>query len=103
MGSSDKPSQDAEQDSGDEYEGTDGGGEELESSQRPGEDLSVKVMGPVCRACACRGHSLSLVDTGRIRLVLELRFLMAMVSYEMERVLRRSGAVFESGGCHGAW
>lgn len=62
-----------------------------------GGEFSGKVVGPVSRACSvCRGHSLSLVDTGRIRLVLELRFLMAMVSYEMERVLRRSGAVCES-------
>lgn len=35
MGSSDRPSQDAERDSGDEYDGTEGGGEELESSHRP--------------------------------------------------------------------
>ena len=36
VGSSDRPSQDAERDSGEEYDGTEGGGEELESSQRPG-------------------------------------------------------------------
>lgn len=35
MGSSDRPSQDAVRDSGEEYDGTDGGGEELESSHRP--------------------------------------------------------------------
>lgn len=35
VGSSDRPSQDAERDSGDEYDGTEGGGEELESSHRP--------------------------------------------------------------------
>lgn len=35
VGSSDKPSQDAERDSGDEYDGREGGGEELESSHKP--------------------------------------------------------------------
>lgn len=35
VGSSDRPSHDAERDRGDEYDGTDGGGEELESSHRP--------------------------------------------------------------------
>lgn len=35
MGSSDRPSQDAEWDRGEEYDGTEGGGEELESSHRP--------------------------------------------------------------------
>lgn len=35
VGSSDRPSQDAERDSGEEYDGTEGGGEELESSHRP--------------------------------------------------------------------
>lgn len=54
-------------------------------------------------ACVCTAHSLSLVDTGRIRLVLELRFFMAMVSCEMERVVRCSGVVVESGGGHVAW
>lgn len=39
MGSSDRPSQDAERDSGDEYDGTEGGGEELESSHKPGEEI----------------------------------------------------------------
>lgn len=36
MGSSDRPSQDAERDSGEGYDGTEGGGEQLESSHRPG-------------------------------------------------------------------
>lgn len=44
----------------------------------------MRVGGRACRACMCTGHSLSLVETGRIRLVLELRFLMAMVSYAIE-------------------
>ncbi len=35
VGSSDRPSQDAERDSGEEYDGTEGGGEELESSHKP--------------------------------------------------------------------
>lgn len=35
VGSSDRPSHDAERDRGEEYDGTEGGGEELESSQRP--------------------------------------------------------------------
>lgn len=35
VGSSDRPSQDAERDRGEEYDGTEGGGEELESSHRP--------------------------------------------------------------------
>lgn len=43
VGSSDRPSQDAERDSGDEYDGTEGGGEELESSQRPDERIIEDV------------------------------------------------------------
>lgn len=35
VGSSDRPSQDAEWDSGEEYDGPEGGGEELESSHKP--------------------------------------------------------------------
>lgn len=46
MGSSDRRSQDAEGDRGEEYDGTDGGGEELESSHRPeGSEQRVSVSG----------------------------------------------------------
>lgn len=44
VGSSDRPSQDAERDSGEEYDGTEGGGEELESSQRPGSMKGLQRM-----------------------------------------------------------
>ena len=93
MGSSARPSQDAERDRGEEYDGTDGGGEELESSHRPGNKSDRPTFTKLNKLHGRGGrvnrkkkrkqlYSLSLVETGRIRLVRELRFLMAIVSWE---------------------
>lgn len=60
MGSSVRHSQDVEGDSGEEYDGTEGGGDELESSHRPGDGGGERTLsdsrnkdGRLCRLDIC--------------------------------------------------
>lgn len=91
MGRVDKHSHDAEWERGAGCGGAAGVGEGLASSPKPATTegfqwqlcfsaLPVLLQRP-CEQLPAEGHSLSLEETGRILLVLELRFLMAIVSF----------------------